>query len=562
MDLTIKSKLSRDYYKYPLQYGEVPCYEDIYFLWVTSNLTYPEIAEYINCKPHRIRKAVKIHQMTKPKELKMQTVQRKTLEKYGVSHYSQLQEWKDRVKETCLEKYGVDSANKCQQVKDKIASTNLERYGVTVVSKNEKIKQKVKQTCRERYGTDYYISTDQFKQKSKETCLQKYGVDHVMKVDQVKEKLKQTNIDKYGVPYALMLDETIQKRKQTNLQKWGTTNISTAHIDPQILKILNDKHLLLDYINKFEVTDLKEIAKTMGISYDGIKKKLHELNIWEQVEHQVNHVETELQGLFPNFHKTRQILKPKEIDLYNDTYKLGIEYNGNYWHSELFKDIKYHQEKSLLAREKGIFLYHIYEHEWKDTRKKKIILSQLNNLIGNNTIKIGARKCIVKEIDNKICQQFLQENHLQGKDQSSVRLGLYFENNLVSVMTFCKPRFTNKYQWELSRFCNSLNTTICGGASKLFKYFIQHYNPKSIISYSNFSKTKGNIYPKLGFTYNDLSSPNYIWFTRQEVLSRYQCQKHKLKEYSAFGNTENEIMHNRGYLKLFDCGNFVWVWKA
>jgi hypothetical protein len=129
-------------------------------------------------------------------------------------------------------------------------------------------------------------------------------------------------------------------------------------------------------------------------------------------------------------------------------------------------------------------------------------------------------------------------------------------------MTFCKPRFTGKYDWELSRFCNKLNTTICGAASKLFKYFIQNYTPKSIISYSNFSKTKGNVYPKLGFNYEGISSPNYIWFRRQEILSRYQYQKHKLSEYSEFGNTESEIMHNRGYLKLYDCGNFIWSWRA
>lgn len=556
-------KLTRDYNKDPLKYGECPPYEDLYFLYIECNLTCEEIAPYFGFKACTVRKNLKKLGIEKPIELKVKSIQRKTFEKYGDTAYSRLPECKEKIKQTSLKKYGTESPNQSQKVKDKIAKTNLERYGFTCSMKNDKIKEKVKQTNLEKYGVEYYTRTNEYKQRREQTCLEKYGVEHITQAKEIKEKIKQTNMKKYGVPYPLMLDETIQKRKETNIKKWGTANISTAHIDPEILKILNDKDLLLEYINKFGVCDLKEIANTMGITYDGLKKKLHELDIWDKIEHKVNHVENELQQLFPDFEKTRQILKPKEIDLYNDKYKLGIEFNGNYWHSELFKDIKYHQNKSLYAKEKGIFLYHIFEHEWKDERKKRIILSQLNNLMGKNTFKIGARQCIIKPVDNKTCQEFLQENHLQGKDQSSIRLGLYYKDKLISIMTFCKPRFTNKYEWELSRFCNCLNTTVNGAASRLFKYFITTYNPKSIISYSNFSKTKGNVYSKLGFIHKGISSPNYIWFNRHfDILSRYQCQKHKLKAYQEFGTTENEIMHNRGYLKLYDCGNFIWEWLA
>ena len=555
-------KLIRDYNKDPLKYGECPPYEDLYFLYIECNLTCEEIAPYFGFKSCTVRKNLKKLGIEKPLELKVESIKRKTFEKYGDTSYSRLPECREKVKQTSLKHFGTENPNQCQAVKDKIAKTNLERYGFTCSMKNEKIKEKVKQTNLERYGKEYFTQTEEYKKKNKQTCLERYGVEHNSQAEEIKERTRQTNIEKYGVPYPLMLEETIQKRRETNIKKWGTSNISTSHINPEILKILNDKDLLLDYINQFEIKDLKEIANTMGISYDGIKKKLHELNIWDKVEHKINHGENELQKLFPDFQKTRQILKPQEIDLYNDKYKLGIEFNGNYWHSEVFKDKNYHQQKSLLAKEHGIFLYHIFEYEWKDPRKKNIILSQLNNLIGKNIVKIGARKCIIKELDNKSCQEFLQQNHLQGKDQSSIRLGLYYNEEIVSVMTFCKPRFNNKYEWELSRFCNKLNTTINGAASKLFKYFITKYNPKSIISYSNLAKTKGNIYSLLGFQYDKLSAPNYVWHYGHTVLSRYQCQKHKLTEYYHLGKTEDEIMKNRGYSKIFDCGNLVWIWKA
>lgn len=128
-------------------------------------------------------------------------------------------------------------------------------------------------------------------------------------------------------------------------------------------------------------------------------------------------------------------------------------------------------------------------------------------------------------------------------------------------MTFVKPRFNKKYQWELSRFCSKANCNVIGGASKLFKYFIEKYNPISIISYSNIAHTKGKLYETLGFIFDSITEPNYVWCKGYDVLSRYQCQKHKLLEQGYEGISESEIMYNRGYYRIYDCGNKVWVWK-
>jgi hypothetical protein len=128
-------------------------------------------------------------------------------------------------------------------------------------------------------------------------------------------------------------------------------------------------------------------------------------------------------------------------------------------------------------------------------------------------------------------------------------------------MTFCKPRFNKKYQYELSRFCSKAGCNVIGGASKLFKYFVDNYNPISIISYSNIAHTKGNLYNLLGFSFNSISEPNYVWTNGHKILTRYQCQKHKLLEQDFKGNTETEIMHNNGYYRIFDCGNKVWIWN-
>ena len=258
-------------------------------------------------------------------------------------------------------------------------------------------------------------------------------------------------------------------------------------------------------------------------------------------------------------HSKKDILYPYEIDLYDEEKKFGIEFNGNYWHGEKNKKRLYHQEKSKLAEEKEIFIYHIFEYEW--VNKKEKIINQLNNLLGLNQEKIYARKCIIKEVDNKEKSKFLELNHLQGNDTSSIKLGLYHNNELVSLMTFVKPRFNKKYEWELSRFCSKAGCNVIGGASKLFKYFINNYNPQSIISYSNIAHTKGNLYGLLGFKLDSISDPNYVWCNGHNYLTRYDCQKHKLLEQGYEGNTEVEIMNNRGYYRIYDCGNKVWKWN-
>lgn len=325
-------------------------------------------------------------------------------------------------------------------------------------------------------------------------------------------------------------------------------------------KILYDKDLFKEYIIKNNYNSQTHLAQdnkiNSAIIHQFVKKYKYE-NLFNKSK---SSFESELALLYPNMEKNnKNILKPYEIDLYNNDLKIGIEFNGNYWHGENIKEKNYHQEKSKIAEEKGIFIYHIFEYEW-NTKKERII-NQLNNLLKVNSQKIGARNCIIKEVSNKEKTQFLEENHLQGNDNSSVKLGLYYNNELVSLMTFCKPRFNKKYEWELSRFCCKANCNVVGGASKLFKYFMNTYKPKSVISYSNIAHTKGNLYKTLGFTLYEITPPNYVWCNGHEILSRYQCQKHKLLEQGYIGNSETEIMHNRGYYRIYDCGNKVWIIK-
>ncbi len=255
---------------------------------------------------------------------------------------------------------------------------------------------------------------------------------------------------------------------------------------------------------------------------------------------------------------SKKIINPLELDIFIPEKNLAIEFNGNYWHSEKYKHKNYHIGKTNLCRDRGIQLIHIFEHQWLN--KSEIFKSVIANKLGLSN-KIYARKCKVIELDN--CKEFLDTNHLQGNCSSSVKLGLVYNDELVSVMTLGKPRFNKYYEYELIRFCNKLGTTVIGGASKLLNYFEKKYLPKSIISYANLQWSDGDVYKNLGFTELSISEPNYWWTKGHLTLTRYQCQKHKLG--SLLGESfnqdlsEKENMERAGYSRLFDCGNMVFV---
>jgi hypothetical protein len=267
--------------------------------------------------------------------------------------------------------------------------------------------------------------------------------------------------------------------------------------------------------------------------------------------------------------KTEKIrIENKEIDVYLPDYKLGIEFNGLFWHSDLFKDKNYHLEKTKLCEKQGIQLLHVFENEWINKKEivKSIIESKLN-IIKN---KIFARKCLLKEIDSVTCSNFLNINHIQGTINSKIRIGLFYNNELVSVMTFGKKRIAmgNRVniegEYEMHRFCNKLNTQVIGGASKLFSYFIKTYQPKLILTFADKRYSQGGLYKQLNFNFIENTKPNYWYFKSHEYFLHYRYSFRKdvlVKQGFDPNKTEQQIMSEREYLRIYDCGNMKFIFS-
>ena len=257
------------------------------------------------------------------------------------------------------------------------------------------------------------------------------------------------------------------------------------------------------------------------------------------------------------FETNARILDGKEIDIFISSKNIGFEFNGLYWHSELYKGKMYHQDKKLLANSKGINLIHIWEDDW--IFKRKLIESRIKAILGLSKTIYG-RKCVIKEISSPASQKFLDINHIQGNINSKYKIGLFYEDKLVAVMTFG----TRNKKIEMLRYCNLLDHTIIGGFSKLLKYFIKNYQPDEILSYADldWSSLNSNVYEKNGFKFKGYTKPGYHWSNGEKRYNRQRFMKYKLvKEGFDSNKTENEIMHDRGFYKIYNSGNSIYGWE-
>jgi hypothetical protein len=436
----------------------------------------------------------------------------------------------------------------------------------------ERIKHEKKlcsQECRKIWNSKPKNKEDRI-QKSKDSLFEKYGVDSLYKLDEFQKKCKDSFYKKYGVNHSMLVPSFKEKFKD---------NLRKNHILKLIPKLEKCELKLIDeytvnkngYTSKpytFQCLKCDNIftSTLLGSGKLPICRKCHPIIKNSKLEeiikdflniNKINHIDN-----------NRSILEGGEIDIYIPEFNLGIEVNGNYYHSELNggKNKLYHLNKTMISNNKNIKLIQIFEDEI--LLKKEITLSRISNLLNLNR-KIYARKCVVKEIQKKISKEFLIQNHIQSNSIDNFRYGLFFDGELVSVMTFGNKRKSlgnNKIktdEYELIRFCNLKNVNVVGGFSKLLSYFIKHKSPKKIITYADIRWSGINpektVYHKNNFTFMNNTPPNYWYVNSKNFLNRYHRFTYRkdvlVKEGFDKNKTEWEIMREKGFDRIWDCGS-------
>ena len=451
-----------------------------------------------------------------------------------------------------------------EKMKSNQTKTFNEKYGGHPMTTKHTI-DNFKKSLFKNHGEDYY--TNYLVKKSKETNLKNHGNENYNNI----EKIKQTCLEKYGVDNVWKSKVVLENRSQTvkdNHYEYLLNLCKSENIEFLCSKENYDGY---HFTKKYQFKCLK-----CGYIFENSVYHLINLFCEKCDPNRKNTLENQifdfLISILPNGtiikRHDRTILVGKELDFYIPSKNIAIELNGLFWHSETGGGINkwYHLNKSKNCIFHGIRLIHIFENEW--IKKQEIVKSVLKNVFEVTSERIFARNCEIKELDIKVKDKFLDENHLQGKDKSTIKLGLFNNNELVSAMSFRKTsRFDKTVDWELMRYCNKLNTNIVGGASKLFSHFMNTIRPHSIVSYSDRRYFDGNLYQQLGFSFVKSSSPGYYYIgdKYKSITHRMTFQKHKLKKLLPVFNenlSEWENMKNNGFDRIWDCGNDKWILKT
>ena len=524
-----------------------------------------QIMEKLNlCRPllSYIRKKYNIKRTPAEKKLKYQkTYENMPKEKYDniiekrrITNANKSPEEKLQTKlkmqNTCLLRYGVKHNWQIAEIREKVNQNNEKKYG----TKNALYGFKAKQTKKERYGDENYNNREKYKETYKKFSKEK--------LETIRNKTQDTCMKRYGVKHHMQNKNIQTKLQQIFLNKYGTTNPMTLyHNESSISKTnLKFKNLLETQLNINLELEFNILDKYYDFKYNNL---LIELN--PSVTHNSTIAFAHLCGLCADINCTK--------------------------HKPLYKN--YHYDKWLLAKNFGYELISIFD--WYDLDK---IISLIKSKCQLNNHKIGARQTQIKLLDKQITKEFFNNNHIMGYDNgNSIAYGLYYNNILVSAMSFGKPRYSKNYEWELLRFANLSNYTVMGAASKLWKRFILEHNPKSVITYTNNDFGNGEVYLNLGFCLKDIIKNNKVWnipykniFIKHTSLIKQGADrllKNKInnyfpvgldyedfikrggkkeyeKEYSLLPDDTDwwpgniDIMKHYGFVEIYNCGTSVY----
>lgn len=447
-------------------------------------------------------------------------------EHFGCEFPMQSEEVRRKSRETSMAKYGVGCYQKTAEARMAISKANrkkitdfgeIRKYYVdeshSIIDSATHFKVSVRTMLTWLAEGNIHKTNEQKTETKRKTCRERFGCDSASASPLVKEAHRKACLEKYGC------DHPVRK----GLEKAA--------------KILSSEEAFVEFITtRFgDKPNYTMVAKELGCSATTVKRA-SEKNGWDDYFTQfASSQELELRDFLDSIGVAyvahdRSVLNGLEIDLYVPSKKIGIEFNGDYWHSSAIKAKKYHFDKSKLAESKGVRLIHIYEYEW-NTMKDKIV-QLLKIALGVVDSKIYARKCEIREISNQEAKTLNDKVHLQNHRDAQVTYGLYYRGELVQLMSFSRTHYNRNLKgdnsWEIIRGCPGSNNVVVGGVSKLFSHFIKEHDPDEVFSYCDFNKFDGKSYEAIGMKFVGYTGPDKTYLIDGVA---YKRNPSKYKEY-------------------------------
>ena len=478
----------------------------------------------------------------------------------------------EKRRSTNLQRYGAESVFQNSAIQEKIKKTNQKKFGNAHAASSPQVKEKIKAAWA-KYQNGHPLADQSIREKREKTLEEKYGVKHPILHDAIRQKIESTCIARFGVKNASKSDiiknkisesnqstEVRAKTIKTCLEKYGVKNYNQQGIS-DVLEYLDDPAWIQEQVSNLGIAG---VAVLLGVSVDTVRGRTKQFST---VLPSKSSFEQQVKDFMESITDCKILSNVKvgtrEVDLLLPEYNLAIECNGSYWHSEINgRGKNYHLDKTEICLANNIRLLHIWEHQWN--QQQDIVKSRLTAVLQQSK-RIYARKCTVKELTGAETSDFFTVNHIQGNAAAAIKIGLYYQEQLVAAMTFSKSRYNKSVDFELVRYAGIKGHNIIGGASKLFAWFVKKYSPASVLSYSDRSFNTGKLYQMLGFEHSHSSPPAYYYTKNyKQFENRVKFQKHKLKDIlerfdPALSEWDN--MRMNGYDRIWDCGADVWVWS-
>lgn len=319
---------------------------------------------------------------------------------------------------------------------------------------DDDVLKKISESCSKSLKNAYERDGDNIKLKRQNTLTAKYGEDikssspfAVKKIQELSQKIVE---EKYGVKNAFQMEKCRKKsieasrKKSIQIQKERGIDIEYLDNGNYLVKNCCPIHGDLEYtqtdfnnrfrLDRYHVSNPCYLCNPFGYHISGKQK-----NIFDYIKSIYSGIVIE---------NDTSVLDGLEIDIYLPELKIGFEFNGDYWHmnplmyryddensSSHIKAIEQWEkdrQKILLADEKGVKLYHIWEYYFSNN--KDLQLDFISNIVLGNIEYEHPLLKLKKSLD-KIDTSYELKEHMIF-EYENVRIvyvdGFYFNKNSIS----------------------------------------------------------------------------------------------------------------------------------
>lgn len=422
-------------------------------------------------------------------------------------------EWKQAVADYYMEPHTRFETRDFFRTSDRIVDMVIKEFNLPKRTHAEELKIVHSHTFGSQEAFIEHMITQQ-----KKTCTERYGVDNYAKTAEFKERSVATFNIHYGVDNPMQCEAVKQRLSDGCMEKFGVA-----------------------------WPCMRAEARCKGFGGNSGPNLAFYAELKSQIDEELIEREFPLEGYSYDFKVGNILIEVDPSSSHNSTWGLYGEADK--------KPMDYHKKKTETAMKHGYRCIHVFD--WDN-------FSSIVQLLVDRP-RIYARKCSVKEVDKQTAQEFIEKNHLQGYARDSIRLGLFYDSTLVSIMTFATPRYNKNYQYELIRYCSTHH--VVGGAEKLFNHFVRTYMPESVISYCDQSKFTGATYKKLGFELKS-SSISKHWVSMKtgkhitDNLLRQRGFDQLFGTSYGKGTSNEQLMLDNHFVVVYDAGQSTYVWKC